>query len=92
MAGLALMVISQKKLWIVALFYVHTVDYSTTFEVFFRFHLNLYYRLYVEASHIMQKYDQKIIAFTQRSNSNFLVFLEDDFKNLIFHELEELLA
>ena len=34
MGGLALMVISPKKLGIFALIYVHSVDYSTTLEVF----------------------------------------------------------
>ena len=33
MGGLALMVISPKKMGIFALLYVHIVDYSSTFDV-----------------------------------------------------------
>ena len=57
-----------KKLRICPLLYVHIGDCSTTFDVFQCFHLNLQ----VEASQNMQKYDHKIFAFTQQSNSNFL--------------------
>ena len=32
----------------------------------------------------MQKYDKKIFAFTQQSNSNFLEFSVDNFLNLIY--------
>ena len=35
MGGLTLMVISAKKMGIFAHLYVHIVDYSTTFEVFY---------------------------------------------------------
>ena len=38
----------------------------------------------------MQKYDQKIFAFPQQSNSNFLEFLVDNFFYLISHKLEKL--
>ena len=38
----------------------------------------------------MQKYDQKIFAFTQQSNSNFLEFLVEIFLNVISHKLEEI--
>ena len=48
-----------KQLGIFALFYVHIVDYSITFEVFLLFHLNLE----VEASHDMPKYDINFCLF-----------------------------
>ena len=60
---------------IFALLYVHIVEYSTTFEVFKWFYLNLY----AEASHNMQKYDKNIFAITQQSNSNFLKFQIENF-------------
>ena len=44
----------------------------------------------VEASHNMQKYDQKSFAVTQELNSNFLELLVDHFKNLLSQKLEEL--
>ena len=69
MGGLALMVLT-KNMGIFPLLYVNIGDYLTTFEVFQRFHLNLY----IEASHNMQKYDPKIVAFTKQSKSNFLEF------------------
>ena len=37
----------------------------------------------------MQNYDQKIFAFTQQSNSNFLEFLVEFFFNAISHKLDE---
>ena len=41
----------------------------------------------VEASHDMQKYDKKISAYIQQSNSDYLKFLVDNFLNRISHKL-----
>ena len=57
MGGLDLIVISPRNFKKIPLLYVHIWNYSTIFEVFYSFHLSLY----VEASHNMQKYDQKAL-------------------------------
>ena len=72
MGGLALMVISS-KIWELSPFFMFILGIIQP-------HLKSFSDFnWIKASHNMQKYDRKIFAFTQQSNSNFLAFWVDNF-------------